>query len=663
MQIGDAVKKSRLTYYLLPIALLMAVAALRPLLRPHDGLQAQNGQWVDGPTFLDLLKIHAIDSLPDVDGHYFVTSGICENCHGYDPNGVALVDQFGTDLNMSDDWKSTMMANSAKDPFWRAQVSHEVITNPALQTMTEDKCLQCHAPLGRYSHFFESHGQADYSMAMLETDTLGLDGVSCMSCHSQRVDSFGTQFSGKLFLDSSRTVYGPFPGPVVAPMFTSNHLIAAYGPHVQESKLCAGCHTLMTQTVDLQGGLTSNWFAEQATYHEWINSNYVNLDLSCQVCHMPAVDENIYLSGPYVSSTTTRRPIYKHHFAGSNTFMLRMLKDHADSLGIAASPVNFDSTIARTNDLLRHQSLDMELRQSNRTNDTVMYDLKLTNRAGHKFPSGYPSRRIFVEFVLRDANGDTIFQSGTLGSDYEVRGQDPGYEPHHDLITQESQAQIYEFIMADVAGNVTTTLERAATHLKDNRLVPQGFLSTHPNWDTVEIAGTALSDPDFNHDGAVEGTGSDIVHYHVPLGGYTGNLQVSARVWYQTVRPGWLDEMFAHSSPDIDRFRDYYNAADKSVVLVGELLTPDVIIGTTQVVEPTVMVFPNPTQDGWVKLMLPQGLENVSVTVYDLHGRMVLAPMQAQDAVHKLQLPASQGTYLVNLQGTGWRKAIKVIRR
>lgn len=656
-------KKLKFTSLLLPILLLVTVAAVRPLLRPAKGLSAQNGQWLNGPTVLGLLRIHAIDSLPDVNGHYFVTSGICENCHGHDPNGIGLVDAMGRDINMADDWKSTMMANAAKDPFWRAQVSHEVLTNPSLQTVTEDKCLQCHAPLGRYSHLFESQGQADYSMAMLANDTLGLDGVSCMSCHSQRVDSLGQFFSGKLILDSARTVYGPFPGPVVAPMFTANHLVVGYGPHVQESRLCAACHTLMTQTVDLQGSVTSNWFAEQATYHEWVNSNYANLDLNCQTCHMPVVNDFVYLSYPHISSTMPRRPIYKHHFAGSNTFMLRMLKNYADSLGIEADAVNFDSTIARTNDLLRHQSLDMELRQMARGTDSVMYDLKLINRVGHKFPSGYPSRRIFVEFVLRNANGDTLFQSGTLGSNYEVRGQDPGYEPHHDMINQEDQAQIYEFIMADVAGNVTTTLERAATHLKDNRLVPQGFMSNHPNWDTTEIAGSALNDPDFNHDGTTEGTGTDIVHYHIPLAGYTGALQVSARVWYQTVRPGWLDEMFAHSSPDIDRFQRWYNGSDRSVVLVGELLTTDVIIGATQPMEPSVLVYPNPTQDGWVRLMLPQGLDGATLRVYDLQGRLLSKPVLLQDAVHKLQLPDASGSYLIDLQGTGWRKTIKVLRR
>ena len=37
----------------------------------------------------------------------------------------------------------------------------------------------------------------------------------------------------------------------------------------------------------------------------------------------------------------------------------------------------------------------------------------------------------------------------------------PTYEPHHDVITQGDQVQIYEMVMGDVNGDVTTVLERA----------------------------------------------------------------------------------------------------------------------------------------------------------------------------------------------------------
>ena len=44
------------------------------------------------------------------------------------------------------------------------------------------------------------------------------------------------------------------------------------GAHINDAGLCAGCHTLITETADLDGNLTGDEFVEQATYHEWLNS-------------------------------------------------------------------------------------------------------------------------------------------------------------------------------------------------------------------------------------------------------------------------------------------------------------------------------------------------------------------------------------------------------
>ncbi|MBK7084529.1 MAG: hypothetical protein IPH53_07620 [Flavobacteriales bacterium] len=43
--------------------------------------------------------------------------------------------------------------------------------------------------------------------------------------------------------------------------------------------------------------------------------------------------------------------------------------------------------------------------------------------------------------------------------------------------------------MGDVNGDVTTVLERAASTINDNRLVPQGFSTAHYAYDTTRIEG------------------------------------------------------------------------------------------------------------------------------------------------------------------------------
>ena len=74
--------------------------------------------------------------LPGGQNDWFTGSGLCEGCHGHDFAGYAGLDSDSVDVNVVDHWRSSMMANSAHDPFWRAKVSHEVLVNPAHQLET-----------------------------------------------------------------------------------------------------------------------------------------------------------------------------------------------------------------------------------------------------------------------------------------------------------------------------------------------------------------------------------------------------------------------------------------------------------------------------------------------------------------------------------------------
>ncbi|MFN8393689.1 MAG: hypothetical protein U0176_03350, partial [Bacteroidia bacterium] len=58
----------------------IAIAAVSPLLRPQPG-KAASGFYISGSDAQDLLKVHAVDSLLQKNGHYFVSAGVCDNCH------------------------------------------------------------------------------------------------------------------------------------------------------------------------------------------------------------------------------------------------------------------------------------------------------------------------------------------------------------------------------------------------------------------------------------------------------------------------------------------------------------------------------------------------------------------------------------------------------
>lgn len=610
----------------------------------------------------EIWMIHTPMMLNIDSSQYFPTQNTCGGCHGRDMEGFAMVDGDGNDVNMLDDWQTSMMANSAKDPFWRAKVSHEVLINPMHSEALQDKCTSCHAPMGNYTSKFQGHDH--YLMSDLLIDTIGLDGVSCGACHQISTENLGNQFSGEITYDTNRVQYGPYENPFAPPMASFVGFTPIESEHILDAGICASCHTLITESVNLQGELTGTTFVEQATYHEWLNSQYNTDDVSCQGCHMPQLLDSVIISDNYLF-LEKRFPYGLHDLVGANTFMIQLMKDNKQALDIDAADANFDETLFKTFEMLQMKTLDISLALETVDVDSAYFKVALTNKAGHKFPSGYPSRRAFIEFTVITELGDTLFKSGVLDENYEVEGQDPEYEPHYQVINNSSQVQIYELVDGDVNGNFTSVLERAFAPLKDNRLPPLGFTTDHIVYDTTQIVGNAFDDTDFNkNENGDQGTGGDIIYYHIPLNGYTGLIDIKAKVWYQSLPPKWMAEMFAESTPEIETFRTMYDEADQSAVLVNTAQLDDVFIESIAIKELTakqIGLSPNPTFDG--VLQLESTLDVQTIRIYNLQGQLMKT---INNPGSSFELPEAKGLYFIEMKMvSGERQAlysVKILR-
>ena len=81
---------------------------------------------------LTLQSARAADAF--FDSAHFSGSGNCAFCH----NG--LFDANGNDVSIETDWSTTMMANAARDPLWRAKFATEIRRNPQHEGVLNDKC-------------------------------------------------------------------------------------------------------------------------------------------------------------------------------------------------------------------------------------------------------------------------------------------------------------------------------------------------------------------------------------------------------------------------------------------------------------------------------------------------------------------------------------------
>jgi len=583
------------------------------------------------------------------EGVYFTGSGNCVNCHAPDPDGEALVDEHGATVSPVADWQATLMANSARDPFWQAKVDHEGLVNPAHREAIENVCTACHAPQGFHeAHMTGAAGPNGYTMDDLMADELGLDGVGCTGCHSIDNDNLAGRSNGDLPINTENVAWGGFENPWDGLMSGQTGFIPAFGEHMRSSEVCASCHSLYTHTQDLDGEETGQIFFEQTTYLEWVNSAFNAENVQCQTCHMPLVE------GGAIAATQPNwlfpQRFGKHHFVGGNAFMLKLMRDNAVQLNLSATSTQFDSTIVRTTASLQQSTANLNVRQLASSPDEWAFEVEVENLAGHKFPSGYPARVAFLEFTLVSTSGDTLFHSGAWSRENGIAGRDAGWEPHWNEITEENQVQIYELVLGDVAGQTTQVLERAAEVLKDNRLVPRGFSSLHPAYDTVAVGPMASLDADFNHRLGEEGSGTDRLVYRVPAVDGLPGVEATVRLHYQAVPAQWVAAMFEFSdqSERIANFESMYDAADRTPVVVAEQramgwpgFDPD---GTDW------RLAPNPVHDGQLLRLIPAGEEMpLSVELFDMSGRHIRSVELEEMLTGHDVSDLAAGNYLVKL--------------
>ncbi|MGH9146699.1 MAG: hypothetical protein ACRD1Q_08320, partial [Vicinamibacterales bacterium] len=451
----------------------------------------------------------------------FQTSHDCVACH----NG--LTTPTGEDVSIGSSWRASMMANSARDPYWQASVRRETIDHPGARAEIEDECAICHMPMSRTQAVTTgSRGQifAHLPVGRSQTgDVLAADGVSCALCHQIREDKLGTResFTGGFVLDPARSgeprsIFGPFEidkGRTTI-MRSATGFKPTEASHVRQSELCATCHTLYTSALG-PGGKAIGELPEQVPYLEWRHSAFRE-ERSCQSCHMPTVREKMPIASVLGEP---REGLARHWFTGGNFFMLRMLNRYRAELGVEALPIELDSSANRTVAFLQSEAAQIEVESARVSATRIEFDISIQNLGGHKLPTAYPSRRVWLHVRVRDGTGRTVFESGAVGPNGLIEGNDNDadplkYEPHYTEIRAPQDVQIYESIMAGADGRPTTGLLTAVQFIKDNRLLPRGFDKTSAEAD-IAVRGEAFRDTDF-------AAGGDRTRYSIEVGASSG---------------------------------------------------------------------------------------------------------------------------------------------
>jgi hypothetical protein len=499
----------------------------------------------------------------------FQTSAECLACH----NGLTTTS--GEDVSIGVAWRASMMANSSRDPYWQASVRRETIDNPTAKAEIEHECSICHMPMTTVpARALDQHGQIFAHLPIAAntapTAPFAADGVSCTVCHQIGSERLGTResFTGGFVIrtgaDGPRQMFGPFAvdNGRTALMRSATGATPTEATHVRDSEVCATCHTLFTTALGAKGEPVGT-LPEQVPYLEWRHSAF-RAERSCQSCHMPAVAEPTPIASVLGEP---REGLSRHTFLGGNFFMLRMLNRHRAELGVAALPQELESAAAGTVRQLQEVTGTVAVPRAERSGQQLSLAVDVTNLTGHKFPTGYPSRRAWLHVAVRDAAGRVIFESGAMEPSGAIRGNDNDnqpdrFEPHYSEIRRSEEVQIYESVMTDSGGTPSTALLKGVRYVKDNRLLPRGFNKETAEAD-IAVHGDARGDADFAAPG-------DRISYLVDTGGAPAPFQVTVELMYQPISFRWAQNLRGYDAAEPARFVTYFNAmAPSSAVTIA----------------------------------------------------------------------------------------------
>ncbi len=517
---------------------------------------------------------HAIQDDAEEAARFFVLSASCARCHNAVETSTALWTDTGEDASPIGTWRASVMAQSFYDPYWRAQIERELALAP-----NEDEraarnalCTRCHAPAAVHEARFE--GLAPPTLAQLDQDPAAAEGVTCTICHRMTAEGLGTPatFDGHLPLDFANRLYGPYPDPVPGPMLAMSGYEIHFGAHMVESALCATCHTLETSH---GSGEAAGHFLEQSPYLEWRNSAFTHergitdTSRSCQDCHMPVMGNMALAHNPAGGNfpfLSERPNVRSHAIVGGNALLLDMLAAGRDELGVAAPADELKAMATETRRYLREEAAHIEIGEVQWSTDQLEFVVFVENLTGHKLPTGYPSRRVWLEVQVQTGER-TWFASGVPDAEGRIVPRGEGLRlPHRDRITSSDQVQVYEMIALDEEGQPTTQLSSMRKRLKDNRLLPLGWIPEGPHGE--ETAPVGLGD-DANFVGSL-----DQVTFALEIPASVRNAgrpQVQARLLYQSIPPAWADDhRDVEDSPASVRFLRLYDAAKTRYEVLAE---------------------------------------------------------------------------------------------
>lgn len=369
-------------------------------------------------------------------------------------------DPLTTGAMPNDTWMGSMMGNTLRDPLFLAALTVAEQDRPGVG----DWCLRCHTPAG----FINGRTRGTFDAPRGERlDLEDRDGVTCDACH--RMLPTPNLGNAQYVISPTETRFGPYPD------IDSPRHLGAVSTWLADSRMCGTCHQVSNPLQPQRaadGRDNGQRFPLDTTFSEWSRSAFADSASpdarSCQDCHMPRIAGDGPVS-TYVTAGSRNRP-RRHEFAGANAWALRVLGAMRSELSAGdfydpeAAPF-YEAGARRAEEMLRG-AVSLELRDapaSAAPGERVELVARITNRAGHRVPTGYADgRRVWIELALVDRDGRATVLSGA-------------YDNAQARLTDDPQLALYEALHGRAGMGRGEHIALHDTVIRDTRLPPRGY--------------------------------------------------------------------------------------------------------------------------------------------------------------------------------------------
>lgn len=496
-----------------------------------------------------------------------VPSDDCQQCHGF----PSTEGTYTSATAPYDRWAASMMGQSMRDPIFTAALA---IAN---QDAGESggMCIRCHAPRG----WLAGRSTPADGSALTAEDK---QGVQCSVCHRMVDLTYEAGVNpppdesilaaltsvpfapggGEYVIDPQDRRRGPFDVeadwvPLGGFFFHPDDTFES--PLHHKADLCGTCHDVSnpvfvrqpngTYSLPQNGfgqphptGNKRDMFPIERTYSEWSQSAFADgpIDMGgrfggnetlisdCQNCHMPVTTGQGCALEPPI-----RDDLPQHNFNGSNTWVIRAIRQqYFDSeTGLSTSSVN--ESVARAHTMLELAS-DMNLSAAGNT-----LSVRIINMTGHKLPTGYPEgRRMWLNVRFYDAERQLIADRGR-------------YDAATATLTT-NDTKVYEALLGlDAAVSALSGVPAGPSfHFVlnnvvyfDNRIPPMGF--DNENFAAVQAAPVGYAYADGQH--------WDDTSFAIPA----GTESIEAALYHQTTTKEYIEFLANENFTDLTGIEAY----------------------------------------------------------------------------------------------------------